>query len=487
MNVVRQGSWVIASRIAAQLAGVALLIVSARFLAPDALGGFIIIFAGIELLRRIVGAGWCEYVIAADDQDEAVRTVMPMALILGIASLMIVAAVASWLAFGTELPSDYPILLFLLGLTLIPRGLMTVWEGVLLRNQKAASAAKALIAAEALHILVAGVLLSLEWGLLALAAARIARSTTMLAGLGWASGWPFALGWNGDKAFEAAKLSAHITSSSLINYASTYGVDFIVGAFLGPASVAFYRIGARIAGAVSEVVSETSRVLAWSVLPPRDKAATVRAADLAANVEEFFSRVLLLAAPVYVGLALIAGNVVALLLGPEWAPTATVVAILALARMFQMPVIVAWPTLTLLGKTKYLPRLTAVILVLFVIMLALLAPFGLEAVAGSQLFAAMISGAGVFYLLMRVAELSGRRVLGAILDALAGVVLMSVAILLLKYFITLPFEGMLKQGVVIATEAVCGAIVYISYLWVRRPELLKEIAAQLQKGALKQG
>ena len=46
-----------------QAAGVALLVLGGRFLAPAELGSFVLAFAGIELLRQLVRAGWREAIV----------------------------------------------------------------------------------------------------------------------------------------------------------------------------------------------------------------------------------------------------------------------------------------------------------------------------------------------------------------------------------------------------------------------------------------
>jgi hypothetical protein len=74
MTPVAQNAWVLASRIAPQVGGVVLLILGARFLDPATLGSFVLIFAWIELLRRLSRAGWREAVILDTDSCPATWT-----------------------------------------------------------------------------------------------------------------------------------------------------------------------------------------------------------------------------------------------------------------------------------------------------------------------------------------------------------------------------------------------------------------------------
>ena len=72
----------LASRVVPQAGGALLLILGARFLTPAALGQFVLIFAGVEFLRRLVRAGWREAVIVGEADTP------PVVMTLSIASAL---------------------------------------------------------------------------------------------------------------------------------------------------------------------------------------------------------------------------------------------------------------------------------------------------------------------------------------------------------------------------------------------------------------
>ena len=468
MSRARQGGWVLASRVVPQAGGALLLILGARFLTPAALGQFVLIFAGVEFLRRLVRAGWREAVIVGEADTPPVVMTLSIASALAAQVATFGAAALMWQA-GLE--PRYPLCLLMLGATLVPLAPTVVWEGVLLRRRQPDREAKPLIVAEIAHLLLAFLLLALGLGILGLALARIARALVLCLGLGVAAGWPVAVGWDRGRAAAAFPVSGNVTASAMINFATTYGVDLIVGFYLGPASVAFFRVGSRIAGALSEAMNETVRVLAWSSLPAAGDAERARLAD---RVERFFDQAVVLVAPVFVGLALVAGPLVALLLGPDWRASAQVVTLMAIARLFQSPATVAWPALAIIGRTGLLPRLTAVIAGSALVAILVTGPHGILAIAWSQVAAALFGGLATIAVLNRAIFAPGR--LRVRLDTLVGLALMALCVIGARALI-----GEAAPAVALVTEIIAGAAGYGLFLWWRRRDMVLRVTAEARR------
>lgn len=397
-SALRSGGLVLAARVAPQASGLVLLVLGGRHLAPEALGGFVLAFAGIELLRQLVRAGWREAVLL-DADNAATPTVLTLALLSGLAVQPLTLAAAILAPRITPMPDLGPTLA-LLGLSLLPLGAAAVWEGIVLRQKAPDRAAIPLIAAEAAQSAAAFLLLSAGWGILALAAARALRAAVLALGLAASAGRPFPLALDLARARPALRVSRHVTLASLAGLAGTSGADLVVGLVLGPAAVAFYRVAARIAGAVAEVVTETTRVLAWSALAGDPAPGPARVAAL-------LSRTFLLATPLFLGLTLTARPLVALVLGPAWADAAPVLALLALARLLALCATVAAPILASHGRTRALPRLAALVSTAGLTATLAAGPLGLLAVATAQLAAAALGAAATLALLRPLVPLRG--------------------------------------------------------------------------------
>lgn len=453
-SALRVGGWVVAARIAPQASGLLLLVLGGRALAPETLGSFVLAFAAIELLRLLVRAGWREAVLL-DASGEATPTILALALASGLAAqpVAIAAALAASHLSGT--PGLAPALA-LLGLSVLPLGAAAVWEGTLLRRGAADRAAHPLIAAEIAQSAAAALLLAAGWGILALATARVLRAAVLAAGLAIAAGRPHALALDIDRARPLLPVSRHVTLAALAGLAGTSGADLVVGLVLGPAAVALYRIAARIAGAVAEVVTETTRVLAWSSLAGRGAIAPPAVAEL-------FDRAFVLTLPVFAGLALTAAPLIETVLGPSWSDAAPVLALLAIARLLTVPVVLAAPVLASHGRTRALPRLAGLLAATGLVATLVAGRHGLVAVALAQIATASLGAAAALVLLRPISPMTALLPSPSTLAAAAA------------FALALPLAAAGPAPAALALQVATGAALWAGFLRLYRPHLAADL------------
>ncbi len=97
--------------------------------------------------------------------------------------------------------------------------------------------------------------------------------------------------------------------------------------------------------------------------------------------------------PALLLLALLAGPVVAVLLGNQWREVVPLVAILAAALLFSFPASLHYPTLVAAGAIRYMPPVVVVQSVLSIAILYVAARHGLHAIALSALVIVPLNGA----------------------------------------------------------------------------------------------
>lgn len=453
-SALRIGGWVVAGRVAPQASGLLILVLGGRTLAPETLGSFVLAFAAVELLRVLVRAGWREAVLL-DASGSATPTLLSLALASGVAAQPLVLA-AALVAPRLTASSDLPATLVLLGLSLLPIGAAAVWEGVLLRDGAPERAARPLVAAEIVQSVAAALLLAAGWGLLALATARLLRAIALATGLLAATRRPVALSLDLARARPLLPVASHVTLASLATLAGSSGPDLVVGLVLGPAAVALYRVAARIAGAVAEVVTETTRVLAWSGLAGRGPVSAAGAAGL-------FDRAFVLTVPVFVGLALTARPLVLTVLGPAWGDAAPVLAILALARLLAVPITLTAPILASHGRTRALPRLAALLAATGLLATLAAGRHGVTAVALAQLATAAVGAAATLALLRPVAPV-------ATLLPTPGTLAASAVLC-----IAVPLAGAGPAPAALVLQVATGAVLWAGFLRLCRPRLTADL------------
>lgn len=456
----RIGGWVVAARVAPQASGLLLLVLGGRTLAPEALGSFVLAFAAIEFLRLLVRAGWREATLL-DAAGMATPTLLGLALASGFAAQPLALGAAVLAPHLDPAPGLAPALA-LLGASLLPLGAAAVWEGMILRQGAPERAARPLIVAEIVQSVTAGLLLFAGCGVLALATARLLRAAVLAAGLFLATRSPFAISLDLASARQLLPVSGNVTLASLANLAGTSGADLVVGFALGPAAVALYRIAARIAGAVAEVVTETTRVFAWSALadggPMRSDA-----------VGRLFDRAFLLTVPVFAGLALTARPLLLTVLGPAWSEAAPVLALLALARLAAVPLTLAAPVLASHGRTRALPRLAGALAVTGLLATLLAGRHGLTAVALAQLATAAGGALGAVALLQSITPVRTMLPAPAVVAATAALGL------------AVPFAGAGPAPTALALQVAAGTALWAVFIRIFRPALTADLLGSTRR------
>jgi O-antigen/teichoic acid export membrane protein len=217
-------------------------------------------------------------------------------------------------------------------LALTPSNLISAlagWqESLVLRTGKLKTYYGVLVASEVLAGVVALVLLTLGYGLYALVAQIYVRNTAGLLGYLPLGATRFSERFSVGKTVEVMRWSVSRYLSVVLNFASTYGADIILGLLLSPAAAGLYRASNRIVTAVSDVIVQPARMIAMSAF-------SALAADGRGAEREWASFTTIAAVcgwSALGGLAVCAPMLVPLLLGPQWSGAAAIVPILCAAR-----------------------------------------------------------------------------------------------------------------------------------------------------------
>ncbi|NWG45609.1 MAG: oligosaccharide flippase family protein [Alphaproteobacteria bacterium] len=484
MNSARGAAWIVGSRVTAQLSGMVLLIVAGRILGAEALGSYLLVAAIAEFIRRLGRAGWREYVLATAHEPGAADMAFWCSVIAGALCALAGALGAIGLGLGGVDPV-YAWALFLLTATLLLGGATMIFEARLVHRGRVDRSSQIAIAGDTAGMIVGVAALLSGYGILSLVLARLALAVTCFAGMALVDRWRPLLLWERARLPQILSFSTNILASRLVNFANTYGADFIIALFLGPAGVGYFRTGLRIAGAVQELVSEAMNMLAWASFakartddpdPARAQEAT------AALTNTYIARGLLMATPVYAGLAMTAPALVPVLLGAGWEATAMVTSIIAVSHLLMTPFLISEPVLSHLGRVKLLPRLQGALSVLTLASLAALAGFGIGYAAFAFLLRALIASPIMVILYIRTAGLRVETLVSSLLMVAAGIGVLAAGVaaggLAAAELGALapPHAGLAR----LVCEVAGGAAAYGVLIYVFRRDLLLDILAGLR-------
>ena len=389
-------AWTMVARVVSQGAQFATFLFAARVLGPADFGVFAIVSAIHVLAIKLSAAGWHEFMIGWDGDDESRDNAFTLATLLGlvVGALGFIVGLGCY-AFGLE--RQYGELTLLLSAATLFVGTTACWGGLLYRRGRVSVVTKVQIISDILGAGVAIGCLLLGLGVGALGFWKLAIHLGMVVGLGLETRWIPSLRLNSAGRSRIFSYVKTMASSELILYVQANAGTLLLGVFLGAGPVGIFRAAARLVGALAEVIGETIVSVSWSVLRRAKVAYEGSAAagggespSLLTVASQLLTVILLLTAPPFGGLAVAADSLVTLLLGAEWASAGPLVSIMAVGRFIAMPALLITPLLTLTSQVQYLPRVRLVTGTATVLAVASFGPFGVTAAALGQVLAAAV-------------------------------------------------------------------------------------------------
>lgn len=409
-----------AERIISQIAQFTVFVVAARILGPADFGVFALVSASAILLLRVAEVGWAPYIMSHDGDDTVPRQVLLVAIITGIliGALGMAGAWASPV-FGTS--AEFVSLMLLFSVWVMLATASQAQKGVMIWQQKLKASAICEISGEVVGLIVALASLLSGWGLLSLAFARLAaQSTHLMLSFVFTRLMPMA-GMTRAMLRDLWVFSSQIFVSRMLINIRLYTATFIIGGFLGPAAVGFFRAADRLVSAVGEVIAVPGQLLAWTLIRrARDEGdAEGQAARINAQVSTHIKFLFCAGAPIFIWMMVMSDELIGGLLSDEWAPAAPLVAILAISRLLFTFGIVTEPLMSIVGQAKRLPAFTLAVLVLSVILTLISVAFDVYAVAWAQVVIAGLVTLATVWLFQTYAGISW----GGVMAELRGVLL----------------------------------------------------------------
>lgn len=361
-----------ASRIWTQIAAAFLFLAAAGMLNPAGLGEFLIAASIYAALSVIVGQGVYEYVLKEHDSQTAPIT----AFVFNMASATIAAAAAFGISFLLPhiLRSDHSAtLLRYLAPVFYLEAMALLMESVILRQGGIARTAIATIVAETAGLLAGLASLFAGLGILALVIQRVTRGAAYVAVYSVSYTWRPRLGFNPDDARAILRFIPAIISSRGINAGSTALIDLTIGSLLSLGDAGLFRLANRLLTIGSDLLFQPFKALLWVELPPLRRDAAAFAAKLMRLTEIFGAGYF----AVVWGMALVAGTILPLLLGPEWQAATSAIIALGLARLIHMPMSAAEAVFALNNRNRLIIWSSVAAALVSVTVIYFAAPHGL--------------------------------------------------------------------------------------------------------------
>ncbi|MBB4857737.1 PST family polysaccharide transporter [Novosphingobium chloroacetimidivorans] len=403
-------------------------VVLARTLSPAAFGVVAIATAVIDLLNFIGRGGITEVLVQRRDLDQRTMNAGFFASLISGAGLTVILALsAPWMAEVFDTPDLREVMLLLAPICLLYAS-GAVYEGILRHSFQFKQLALRNTTATVVSGLVALAMALTGWGVYALVAQRLIATVWSLLAMMVATRWRPTLDIDaGDMAVQLRQGSA-IALSSVLGAGNQRIVDLVVGYFLGPVALGYLRIAWRMLDLLYELVVRPIANVAMTTLP--------KALHAGRSVEDEYIALLryssIFVMPVFVGLAVVAPDVVPMIFGEQWATSAGLLSMLCFVGVFIPLTNFKGSVLIAHGAYRHVLYLNALECLLALLCAAAFAPFGLvSATVGYIVRAAITTPLGFVYL-QRVAGVSASRSARAAVPAVVSVGVMLAATFALR-------------------------------------------------------
>ena len=451
-SFVRSVVWTGVAKSVSQLLGWISTFVIARLLTPEDYGlfGMASVFLGLVTLVSESGIGITIVTLRSLDSEQ-VAQFHTLAVLLGFAGFLVCAAFAVPLGWFFHSP-ELPVILLVLG-TSFPLSGLRVVPGALLQQDLRF---KLLGMLEAVNVII----LSVSMVLLAMAGFRYwtlvlgsILSTTVTSVLTvWYRPQRFRLPrWTSLRA--ALHFTKYQLGGNLLWYAYSNSDAAIAGRLLGKTNLGVYSLALSIARSMPEkILAMITRVTPayFSIL--QDNPATLKRYLL--RLTEILS---IITFPMLFGLAVVADEFVALVLGAQWLGVVEPLRLLVIYAAMTSTSPLVSRVLTVRGQNQFLFRVAVVLVIVMPISFIIGSAWGPTGIAAAGVIVYPLTRIPVFRCLAKNIDVSRKEYFSAFWPAISASAAMVLAVILLKALIAPDMQLVVR----LLLEVLCGAAVYV--------------------------
>jgi PST family polysaccharide transporter len=242
------------------------------------------------------------------------------------------------------------------------------------------------------------------------------------------SKWRPALRWRRTHFRDLFHFGKYVVASQFASFGHVYAADMIIGVFLGPTAVGLFDVAYRCVRMVLQMISGVVTRVSYAAFaqlqrkPERGQAAFLR----------LTRHVALFSFPVFVGMAVLAPEIVSGLFGKKWAAAIPAMRVLSFVGMLQSVYYLKRSLVLAYGRPRWHFWLELLALSLTVIALLSAIHAGIVAAAWAHVLATALCYPCVFMAVRRLVRVSLFEYVRSLVPALAGSAALILAVLLVK-------------------------------------------------------
>lgn len=449
-----------------QVISFAVFLLLARLLEPKIFGLAALASVFLAFMQVFLDQGFSQAIIQRQDvNQEHLDTAFWTNIIIGVLLLGISVAGAGLIADLFKEPLLTPILRWL-SLSFLFGALNSVQSAILSRQLAFKTLSIRTLAATVVGGVVGVVMALFGFGVWSLVGQQLANGLAGVLVLWWSTDWRPGFKISLKHFNELFAYGINVVGINALNFLNRRSDDFLIGYFLGPVALGYYTVAYRILLIVTQLMVGTIQKTAMPVFsrlqeePERVRQAFYRAIQLTS----------LFAFPVFLGLSILAPEVVVVVFGDQWIPSIPVMQILNLIGLLYAGFYYNGPIIMALGKPSWNLGLNCLQAVGNVVAFVIAVRWGIVAVAAACVIRGYLMAPIPLLVVNKLVRINARVYLSQYVAPLVASLTMVAAIFGTKQFLS----GMVNLHILLAICIAIGTVVYVAMILLIAPKLSRQ-------------
>jgi PST family polysaccharide transporter len=264
---------------------------------------------------------------------------------------------------------------------------------------------------------------------------------------------------------ELFSFGINIVGLNALTFLNSHSDNLLIGYYLGDVALGYYTIAYRLLTVMTELLTKTINQVALPTFsrlqqePERLRSAFYKATQLTS----------LIAFPAFIGVSVLAPDLVPVVFGSQWTPSIPVMQILSFIGILQAVSYFNSSVILAMGKPSWNLAINSLSTVVNVVGFVIVVRWGIVAVAATFVIRAYLLSPLSLWAVNKLLRLNLSTYLRQYAAPLGGSFVMAIALLLTREFLS----DSMSQPMLLVTYTVIGAGVYALEIWLMAPTLVQ--------------
>jgi O-antigen/teichoic acid export membrane protein len=448
---------------------IALLVffVLARLLGPKEFGMVALATVFTDFVRVFLDQGFSAAIVQRRDlEPQHLDTAFWTNLGIGLLMTGLGIFAADWVANSFREPQLAPIIKWL-SLSFLLFALSGVQQAIFQRDLAFKPLAIRSLAATIAGGVVGVAMALLGYGVWSLVGKQLANGLAQVFFLWWASSWRPKFKVSRKHFNDLFSFGIKVTANKALYFFGSRSDDFLIGYYLGSVALGYYTIAYRLLLIMTDLLTTFMTKVAMPIFSKLQEDRE-RLKSAFYNVSQFTG---LFSFPIFLGMAVLAHELVQNLFGSQWLPSVPVMQVLAFVGILQSIEFFNGVVITSIGKPSWNLLVNSINTVANVIAFILVVKWGIIAVAAAFVIRGYLLSPINIFMLKKLIGLKLSDYLSRYTVAITGSVIMAAVIFEARKFL----NGFVATPIVLVTCILLGAVIYVLTIRLIAPKLFDQV------------